>query len=50
VVRAAFPLTPRFQQLVGSDTVRVRVATLFAHGLQTRGPLALDLGDRIGSL
>lgn len=40
----------RFQQLVGSDTVKARAAALFAHGLQTRGPLELDLGDRIGSL
>jgi len=40
----------RFQQLVGSDTVMARAATLFAQGLQTRGPLELDLGDRIGSL
>jgi enoyl-CoA hydratase/carnithine racemase len=40
----------RFQQLVGSDTVKARLATLFAQGLQTRGPLELDLGDRIGSL
>ena len=40
----------RFHQLVGSDTVRARTATMFAQGLQTRGPLELDLGDRIGSL
>src|SRR5713101_3756973 len=40
----------RFHQLVGSDTVKARTATLFAQGLQTRGPLELDLGDRIGSL
>jgi enoyl-CoA hydratase/carnithine racemase len=40
----------RFQQLVRSDTVRARTASLFAQGLQTRGPLELDLGDRIGSL
>ena len=40
----------RFQQLVGSDTVKARAATLFAQGLQTRGLLELDLGDRIGSL
>ena len=40
----------RFHQLVGSDTVKARTATLFAQGLQTRGPLGLDLGDRIGSL
>jgi enoyl-CoA hydratase/carnithine racemase len=40
----------RFQQLVRSDPVRARAATLFAQGLQSRGPLELDLGDRIGSL
>ncbi len=40
----------RFQQLVGSGTVKARAAALFAQGLQTRGPLELDLGDRIGSL
>jgi enoyl-CoA hydratase/carnithine racemase len=40
----------RFQQLVGADTVKARAATLFAQGLQTRGPLELDLGDRIASL
>jgi hypothetical protein len=31
-------------------TVKARVATLFAQGLQTRGQLELDLGDRIESL
>ena len=40
----------RFQQLVRSDTVKARMAALFAQGLQTRGELELDLGDRIGSL
>jgi enoyl-CoA hydratase/carnithine racemase len=40
----------RFQQLVRSDIVQARAARLFAQGLQTRGPLELDLGDRIGSL
>jgi enoyl-CoA hydratase/carnithine racemase len=40
----------RFQQLVRSDTVQARVAAMFAQGMQTRGPLELDLGDRIGSL
>lgn len=40
----------QFQQLVRSDTVQARMATLFAQGLQTRGPLELDLGNRIGSL
>jgi enoyl-CoA hydratase/carnithine racemase len=39
----------RFQQLVGSDTVKARLAALFAKGLQTRGPLELDLGDRLES-
>jgi enoyl-CoA hydratase/carnithine racemase len=34
--------------LPGADAIRA--ATLFAQGLQTRGPLELDLGDRIGSL
>jgi hypothetical protein len=27
-----------------------RAATLFQQGLQTRGPLELDLGDRLESL
>ena len=40
----------RFQQLVRSDAATARTASLFAQGLQTRGPLELDLGDRIGSL
>jgi enoyl-CoA hydratase/carnithine racemase len=40
----------RFQQLVRSDTVSARMATLFAQGLQTRGPLELNLGRRIESL
>jgi enoyl-CoA hydratase/carnithine racemase len=40
----------RFHQLVDSEAVRVREATLFAQGLQTRCPLELDLGDRIGFL
>ncbi len=40
----------RFRQLVASDTAQNRTAALFAQGLQTRGPLELDLGDRIGSL
>jgi enoyl-CoA hydratase/carnithine racemase len=40
----------RFQQLVASETVKARAATLFAQGLQTRSSLELDLGDRIGSL
>ncbi len=40
----------RFRQLVVSDAAQARTAALFAQGLQTRGPLELDLGDRIGSL
>ncbi len=40
----------RFQQLVRSETVQARMATLFAQGLQTRGPLERDLGNRIGYL
>lgn len=37
----------RFQQLVRSEAVQTRVATLFEQGLQTRGPLERDLGDRL---
>lgn len=40
----------KFQQLVRSETVEARMSTLFAQGLQTRGPLELDLGRRIESL
>jgi enoyl-CoA hydratase/carnithine racemase len=40
----------RFHQLVASDTAKSRTAALFTQGLQTRGPLELDLGDRIGAL
>ena len=40
----------RFQQLVHSDPVKTRLAGLFAQGLQTRGPLELNLGERIGAL
>jgi enoyl-CoA hydratase/carnithine racemase len=40
----------RFQQQVASDTVKARAATLFAHGLQTRSPLELHLGDRLEHL
>ena len=40
----------RFRQLVVSDAAQARTAALFAQGLQTRGPLELDLGDRLGSL
>ena len=40
----------RFRQLVASDAAQGRTAALFTQGLQTRGPLELDLGDRIGAL
>ena len=40
----------RFRQLVVSDQAQARTAALFAQGLQTRGPLELNLGDRLGSL
>jgi enoyl-CoA hydratase/carnithine racemase len=40
----------RFHQLVASDTAQGRTAALFTQGLQTRGPLERDLGDRIGAL
>ncbi len=40
----------RFHRLVVSDTVQAARPILFAQGLQTRGPLELDLGDRIRSL
>ena len=40
----------RFHRLVVSEAAQARRAALFAQGLQTRGPLELDLGDRIGSL
>jgi enoyl-CoA hydratase/carnithine racemase len=40
----------RFHQLVTSDTAKNRTTALFAQGLQTRGPLELDLGDRLGRL
>jgi hypothetical protein len=40
----------RFRQLVASDAAQDRTAALFAQGLQTRGPLELDLGDRLGDL
>ena len=36
----------RFRQLVVSDAAQARTAALFAEGLQTRGPLELNLGDR----
>jgi enoyl-CoA hydratase/carnithine racemase len=40
----------RFRQLVTSDIAQDRTAALFTHGLQTRGPLELDLGDRLGAI
>ena len=40
----------RFHQLVISDAAQARTAALFTQGLQTRGPLELDLGDRVGTL
>jgi enoyl-CoA hydratase/carnithine racemase len=40
----------RFRQLVASETARSRTAALFAQGLQTRGPLEHDLGERLGTL
>jgi hypothetical protein len=40
----------RFHQLVVSDAAQARTAALFTQGLQTRGPLELDLGGRIGAL
>ena len=40
----------RFRQLVAADAAQARTAALFAQGLQTPGPLELNLGDRIGAL
>jgi hypothetical protein len=40
----------RFHRLVGADAATERTAALFAQGLQSRGPLELDLGDRLGAL
>jgi len=40
----------RFRQLVGSGPAQARTAALFAQGLQTRGPLELNLGARLGAL
>ena len=40
----------RFRQLVTSDTAQARTAALFTQGLQTRGPLELNLGDRVETL
>jgi enoyl-CoA hydratase/carnithine racemase len=33
-----------------AEAAKGRTAALFAQGLQTRGPLELDLGDRLGTL
>jgi len=41
---ASFPAR-RFQRFVKSAEVQTRAAALFAHGLQTRGPLELNLGS-----
>ena len=40
----------RFRALIAADAAQARTAALFAQGLQTRGPLELDLGDRLGTL
>jgi hypothetical protein len=40
----------RLRRLVTSEPAQARTAALFAQGLQTRGPLELDLGDRLGAL
>src|SRR5580704_12587892 len=40
----------RFRQLVTSGAAQARTAALFAEGLQTRGPLELNLGERLASL
>ena len=40
----------RFRALIAGDNAQARTAALFAQGLQTRGPLELDLGDRLGAL
>jgi hypothetical protein len=40
----------RFRQLVVSDTTQARTATRFTQGLQTRGPLELNLADCVGAL
>jgi len=40
----------RFRQLVASEAAQARTAALFVQGLQTRGPLELNLGDRLGAL
>ncbi|MEV8638442.1 enoyl-CoA hydratase/isomerase family protein [Streptosporangium sp. NPDC051023] len=40
----------RFRDLVAADATQARVKALFALGLQTRGPLELNLGERLGDL
>jgi enoyl-CoA hydratase/carnithine racemase len=40
----------RFRQLVVSDPAKSRTAALFAQGLQSRGPLERELGDRMEGL
>jgi enoyl-CoA hydratase/carnithine racemase len=40
----------RFRHHVTTDEVQARTAALFKQGLQTRGDLELDLGERIGRL
>ncbi|MER6514976.1 enoyl-CoA hydratase/isomerase family protein [Nonomuraea sp. NPDC001636] len=40
----------RFRDLVTAEAAQTRMKTLFAQGLQTRGPLELNLGDRLGDL
>ena len=37
----------RFQQLVRSEVVQARTSILFEQGLQTRGPVEMELGDRL---
>ncbi|MEV6605552.1 enoyl-CoA hydratase/isomerase family protein [Kutzneria sp. NPDC051319] len=39
-----------FRRLAATESLKDRSAVLFADGLQTRGVLELELGDRIGSL
>jgi hypothetical protein len=40
----------QFQRYVASDAVKARTQTLFAHGLQTRNDLELNLGSRIAAV
>jgi len=44
------PATVRAPAQAWIDKAQARTAALFTQGLQTRGPLELDLGDRIGAL